>query len=104
MQSALDGGKFTSLKKNKNNFFSFLEDFFGCGPFFKVFIKFVTILLPFYILVSWLQVMWGLSSLTRDRTYPHPPTALEGEVLTMDCQRSPGKFISLQHSFLFCED
>ena len=26
-----------------------------CGPFFKVFIEFVTILLLFYVLVSWPQ-------------------------------------------------
>ena len=31
---------------------------------FKVFIEFVTILLLFYILVSWLQGMWVLSALT----------------------------------------
>ena len=101
MQSALDGGKFISFFKKKNKPISFLKDFFGVWTIFKVFIKFVTILLPFYVLVSWLQVMWGLSSLTRDRTCP---PALEGGVLTMDCQRSPGKFIALQHSFLFCED
>ena len=87
--------------KKKNKPISFLKDFFGMWTIFKVFIKFVTILLPFYVLVSWLQVMWGLSSLTRDRTCP---PALEGGVLTMDCQRSPGKFIALPHSFLFCED
>ena len=33
---------------------------------FKVFIEFVTILFLFYILVFWPQVMWDLSTLTRD--------------------------------------
>ena len=35
---------------------------------FKVFIEFVTILLPFYVLVFWPRSMRDLSSLTRDRT------------------------------------
>ena len=35
---------------------------------FKVFLEFVTILLLVYILVFWLQGMWDLRSLTRDRT------------------------------------
>ena len=34
----------------------------------KVFIEFVTILLLFYVLVFWPQVMWDLSSRTRDQT------------------------------------
>ena len=38
----------------------------------KVFIEFVTILLLFYVLVSWLQGMCDLNSLTRDWTYTHP--------------------------------
>ena len=41
-------------KKKKNFFLRFL----GCWPFIKVFIEFVTILLLFYILVSWLRGMW----------------------------------------------
>ena len=36
---------------------------------FKVFIELVTVLLLFYVLVFWLQGMWGLSSLTRDGTH-----------------------------------
>ena len=40
---------------------------FWCGPFFKVFIEFVTILLLFYVFF-WLWGMWDLSSLTRDQT------------------------------------
>ena len=42
-------------------FFNFL-----CGPFFKIFVEFVTILLLLYIYIYiWLQGMWDLSSLTR---------------------------------------
>ena len=49
--------------------FVFLKDFFPPhGPFFKVFMEFVTILLLFHVLVVWLQGMWDLSSLTRDQT------------------------------------
>ena len=36
---------------------------------FRVFIEFVTMLLPFYVLVFWLQGMWDLSFLTRDWTH-----------------------------------
>ena len=36
--------------------------------FFKVFIEFVTILLLLYVLFFWLQGMWDLGSLSRDRT------------------------------------
>ena len=35
----------------------------------KVFIEFVTLLLLFYALVFWPRGMWGLGSLTRDRTH-----------------------------------
>ena len=45
----------------------FLKIFLMC-TIFKVFIEFVTILLPFYVLVFWLRGMWDLNSLTRDRT------------------------------------
>ena len=37
-----------------------------CGPFFKVFIEFVTILLLFYVLGFGPRGMWDLSSLMRD--------------------------------------
>ena len=47
--------------------FNVCKDFFWCGPFFKVFIEFVTISLLFYVLDFWPQDMWDLSSLTRDR-------------------------------------
>ena len=47
--------------------FFFLK-IFWMWTIFKVLIEFVTILLLFYVLVFWLQGMWDLSSLTRDRT------------------------------------
>ena len=52
-------------------FFFFKEDFKQktFGPFFKVFIEFVTILFLFHVLAFWFQGMWAFSSLTRDRTY-----------------------------------
>ena len=50
----------------------FKKDIFLMWMIFKVFIEFVTILLPFYALgfffFFWLQSMWELSSLTRDWT------------------------------------
>ena len=47
----------------------FLKDFFfECGPLL-VFIKFVTVMLLFYILVFWLWGMWNLNSLTGDQTF-----------------------------------
>ena len=45
---------------------------------FKVFIEFVTMLLPFYVLFFWPGGMWDLSFLTRDQM---STPALEGEVL-----------------------
>ena len=47
----------------------FLRFHFRCGPFFKVFIDFVTILLLFYALVFWSWGMWYLFSPTRDQTH-----------------------------------
>ena len=47
--------------------FFFLVFFWG-GPFFKVFIEFVTILLLFHVLVFWPWGMWDPSSPTRDWT------------------------------------
>ena len=46
----------------------FIKLFFMCGPFFKVFVEFFTILPVLYVLVFWHQGMWDLSSLIRDRT------------------------------------
>ena len=47
----------------------FLHLFFpSCGPFFKVFIEFVAILLPFYAFGFGLGRRWDLSTPTRDRT------------------------------------
>ena len=45
-------------------FFFFFKDYL-MWTILKVFIKFVTTLLLFYVLVFWLQSMWDLSS-TRD--------------------------------------
>ena len=64
----------------------FFKGFFWCGPFFKVFIEFVIILLLFYVLSFWPWGMWDLSSLTRSK--PTLP-ALEGEILTLDCLEVP---------------
>ena len=47
---------------------------------FKVFIKFVTVLLLAYVSVCWSCGMWDPSYLTKDGTQ-HAPE-LEGEVLT----------------------
>ena len=63
---------------------SFIYLFFWCGPFLKVFIEFVTVLLVL-CLVFWSQDMWDLSYLTRNRTCT---PALEGGVLTTG---PPGK-------------
>ena len=67
-----------------------LPAYFSFSSFFMwtIFIVFVVFieLLPFYVLVFWLQDMWDLSSLTRDWT--HTPLVLEGEVLTAG---PPGK-------------
>ena len=53
---------------------------------FMVIIEFVMLLL-FYILAFWLQDMWNLSSLTKDRTCT---PASEGKVLTTwSARRSP---------------
>ena len=44
---------------------------------FKVFVKFIVVLLLFHDLVFWLQIMWDLSSLTRDWTHiPHSGRSL----------------------------
>ena len=43
--------------------------FFLTWSILKVFIEFVTILLPFYILFFWSRGMWNFSSLARDQTH-----------------------------------
>ena len=68
----------------------FFKIFFFIWMTFKVFIEFVTILLLSYVLVFWPQSMWGLSSLTRDRTCVHP--TMEGTGLTTG---PPGKSLVL---------
>ena len=50
-------------------FLFFFKTFKICGPFLKVFIEFVTVLLLFYVLGVWSQGMWGLSSPTRDQAH-----------------------------------
>ena len=77
-------GFYVQIQKTLRDMMVFL--FFFYGPFFKVFIKFVTILLLFYVLVFWPQGMWNPSSLTRDWTPGLP--ALEGKILTTG---PPGK-------------
>ena len=57
-------GFYVQIQKTLHDMLVFL--FFFYGPFFKVSIKFVTILLLFYVLVFWPQGMWNPSSLTRD--------------------------------------
>ena len=68
----------------------FFLDLFFMWTIFKVFIKFVTILL-FFFLVFWLSGMWDLSILIRDQTH-------KDEVLTTG---PPGKF--LQTFFLISD-
>ena len=66
--------------------------FFLMWTIFKFFIKFVTILLLFYLLVFWPQDMWDVSPLTRDQT--HSP-CIERRSLNhwtwIHCQGSPKK-------------
>ena len=52
--------------------------------YFKVFVEFITILFPFYVLVLGPWGMWDLSSLTGDGTW----TSCIGRVLTAGCQGS----------------
>ena len=42
---------------------------FWCGPFFKIFIEFVTIFLLFYVLDFWPLGIWDLSSPSRNQTH-----------------------------------
>ena len=70
--------------------------FFFMRTIFKVFIEFVTILLPFFVLVFWLQGMWNLSSPTGDRTH-NPCTGNKG--LTT---RPPGKPQGLVFKLVLC--
>ena len=48
--------------------FPFFRDFFLMWIIFKVFIEFVTLLLPFYVLVFWSQSIRDLSSPTEDQS------------------------------------
>ena len=69
-----------SLTNDFLSYFTF-KDFLLCGLFFKLFLKFVTILLLFHVLVFWLRGLRDLSPSTRDPIRPGIP-ALECEVLT----------------------
>jgi len=73
---------------------AFFEKIFLCGPFFKVVIESVTILLLFHILLFWPPGKWDLGS--QQGTEPAPP-ALDGEVLTPG---PPGKAPSRCSFFL----
>ena len=53
MTRSYDRCVFNFLKKNHE--YIFLRFFFNVDHLFKIFIEFVTILLPFYALVFWLQ-------------------------------------------------
>ena len=81
-----ESGRFLCTDTEDSPWYAGLSFFFFYGPFFKVSIKFVTILLLFYVLVFWPQGMWNPSSLTRDWTPGLP--ALEGKILTTG---PPGK-------------
>ena len=61
---------------------------------FKVFIKFVTILLLFYVLVFWPQGMWNLNSPTRDQT--HTPCVGRRNLNHWTAQDVPGRISILQ--------
>ena len=59
---------FTGNSKGLQSFFFFFTFFFNMDHFSKVFIGFVTILLPLYVLVLEPWDTWDLSSWTRDGT------------------------------------
>ena len=54
---------------------------------FKVFIEFVTILLPLYVLVFWPRGMWYPTSPARDRTCT--PLHWKAKSQQLDCQGIP---------------
>ena len=80
-----------SLEHNKDSpqfgsYCYFFLKIFLCGPFFKVFIEFVTILLLFFVFRFW--AMGHETLAPSPRIEPTPP-ALEGEVLTTGQLRNP---------------
>ena len=92
----------------------FLRFFFLMWTIFKVFIEFVTILLPFYVLVYWFMVMvigimlWFIGLfiwfMLCGILAPRPgvesaPSALEGEVLTTG---PPGKSQTVHLNGFYC--
>ena len=54
-------------KSRLSSFFLRYLKIFLMWTIFKVFIEFTTIFFLFYVLVSWLQGMWELRSLTKDQ-------------------------------------
>ena len=67
-----------SLTNDFLSYFTF-KDFLLCGLFFKLFLKFVTILLLFHVLEFWPGGMWDPSY---QPGIEHAAPALEGKVLT----------------------
>ena len=97
--------RFDSTADHFFDFGKFFSRFFFMWTIFKVFIEFITMLLLFYVLVSWPQGMWDLISLTGDWT-----SCMKGEVLNCWIFREvPGEivlfpswnFILLIHSIEF---
>ena len=77
----------TSYKKRGANI---SEDFsfFGCGPFLKVFLEFVKILLLRFCFFFLAASMWDLSSLTRNQTLT-TPQRWKAKFQPLDHQGSP---------------
>ena len=71
---------------------------FDMDHFLKVFTEFVTILLLFYVLVSWPRGMWDHSSLTRDGIHT-PGTGRQSPSL-WTAREVPPQFKSQRHLLL----
>ena len=71
LKSSIWGGIGSAITKDgKDNFWGcIIFKIFGCETFFKVFIKFVMVLILCYILVFWPRGMWDPSFSTRDGTH-----------------------------------
>ena len=72
-QRELQRGHQVAQDQIRQGLFFFFNFFFRCGPFFEVFIEFVTILIPFFFFFLRFfffcpQGMWDLSSPIRDQT------------------------------------
>ena len=75
--------------KRKCLIYIFLSFCFDVDHFFLIFIEFVTILLLFYVMSSWPQGPWDLSSGTGDQT--HYPLHWEAKSKSLNFQGSPKK-------------